>query len=62
VIIRFTLNNSRIDRLHGAGIYSIRDLAKVLASLDMEARVELEELRPTAPAAAPTASAKKAKT
>lgn len=38
----FRLDSDRIKRLENAGVHSLRDLAKVLAALDMGAKVELE--------------------
>lgn len=40
--VHFELNDTRVTRLERAGVNSIRALFKVLAALDLEARVELE--------------------
>jgi hypothetical protein len=40
----FRLNDERIAQLEGAGLSSLRDLAKVLRALDLRAVVQIEEI------------------
>jgi hypothetical protein len=40
----FALTNDRIARLGSAGVHSLKDLAGVLAALDLRAVVQIEEL------------------
>lgn len=40
--VSFKLNDARVNALEKAGINSIRDLAKVLYALDLQAVIELE--------------------
>lgn len=50
----FLLDENRIRRLEGAGVRSLRDLAAVLAAVDLQAKISLETYTPPKPSGAKT--------
>lgn len=51
--VRFDLTEARVNRLFKAGVASLGDLAKVLAALDLRAKIELCEVDVTGLTAKP---------
>ena len=47
VIHHFPLDEERVQRLVSCGVSSISDLVRVLAALDLKARIELDEVEPS---------------
>lgn len=49
VSLAFDLDDNRISRLNDANIHSLKELQRVLAAVDLQARVELREPAPSRP-------------